>query len=310
LNSITVTPATATIIKGETQQFTATGNYSGGGNSNLTASALWTSSATTIATVNAGLATGADGGTVTITAASGNVSGSATLTVNSDGGGGGSGSGYGGGGGCGNGSSPIIIDTTGQGFQLTSLADGVQFDIAGNGKMPHLSWTAKGSRNAFLALDRNGNGKIDSGKELFGNYTEQPPSPDPNGYLALAVFDLSENGGNGNGVIDPGDAVYSKLLLWIDENHDGISQPNELHHLSDLGVYSLSLKYANSPYTDKFGNRFRYKGKVNPLGQPAGDDIDRTSYDVFFVTGGKKKNSATPSAGKSSARPSGTEACE
>ena len=184
---------------------------------------------------------------------------------------------------CGCGGSPIIIDTTGEGFQLTSEKDGVHFDIAGDGVKVQLSWTAAGSHNAFLALDR-GNG-ITSGKDLFDNYTPQPKSDDPNGYLALAVFDLPENGGNGNGVIDPGDAVYSKLLLWIDENHDGIAQPNELHHLPELGVYSLSLKYADSPYTDEFGNQFRYKGKVNPLGQPLRDNVDRTSYDVFFVMG-------------------------
>jgi hypothetical protein len=186
---------------------------------------------------------------------------------------------------CGCGGSPIIIDTNGEGFQLTSESDGVRFDIRGDGIPVQLSWTAKGSRNAFLALDRNGNGKIDNGKELFGNFTAQPKSDDPNGYLALAVFDKPENGGNGDGVIDKRDAVYSRLLLWIDENHDGISQPNELHHLEELGVYSLSLQYSNSPYTDVFGNQFRYKGKVNPLGQPRTDHADRASYDVFFVLG-------------------------
>ena len=133
-----------------------------------------------------------------------------------------------------------------------------------------------------MALDRNGNGRIDSGKELFGDFTEQPKSPNPNGYLALAEFDKPENGGNGDGVIDERDEVYSKLLLWIDGNQDGISQPNELHHLRELGVYSLSLKYSHSPYTDAFGNQFRYKERVNPLGQPPTDLANRISYDVFL----------------------------
>jgi hypothetical protein len=192
---------------------------------------------------------------------------------------------YGGGGGCGPcgcNSSPIIIDTNGEGFQLTSAPDGVRFDIQGNGIPVNIAWTARGSRNGFLALDRNGNGTIDSGKELFGNFTLQVQSADPNGYLALAEFDKAENGGNGDGVIDKRDAVYERLLLWIDENHDGISQSNELRHLADLGVYSLSLKYLDSPYTDAFGNQFRYKGRVNPLGEPTKDQVDRTSYDVFL----------------------------
>lgn len=167
-------------------------------------------------------------------------------------------------------------------FQLTSAEDGVWFDISGDGKPIQIAWTAPGSRNAWLALDRNHNGKIDSGKELFGNYTQQPPSPDPNGYLALAEFDKPENGGNGDGIIDSRDAVFSQLLLWIDENHDGISQPNELHHLPELGVFSISLQYRSEPFTDKYGNWFRYRGALNP--DPAdGESKDgRWTYDVFL----------------------------
>lgn len=179
--------------------------------------------------------------------------------------------------------SPIIIDTTGHGFRLTSNDSGVVFDIRGDGHPAKMSWTAADSGNAFLALDRNGNGKIDSGKELFGNFTAQPASADPNGYLALAEFDKPENGGNGDGIIDYHDAVYSKLLLWIDANHDGISQPNELHTLPGLGVYSISLKYREEPLTDRYGNRFRYRGVLNPNPLDGTSRDGRYTYDVFFV---------------------------
>jgi hypothetical protein len=75
---------------------------------------------------------------------------------------------------------------------LLLLSKGGLFDLAGTGRKYEISWTAPRSSNAFLVLDRNENGVIDDGTELFGDATPQPkpkPHQSRNGFLALAQYD-------------------------------------------------------------------------------------------------------------------------
>ncbi|HZQ17182.1 MAG TPA: hypothetical protein VFA90_00560 [Terriglobales bacterium] len=145
---------------------------------------------------------------------------------------------------------------------MTDARDGVYFDLLGNRRSVRLGWTAPEAQNGWLALDRNGNGKIDNGQELFGNMTSQPKSDNQNGFLALAVFDRTDHGGNGDGFIDAHDAIYTHLRVWIDKNHDGVSQPEELYTLPQVGIKRIELHYEISPFTDPYGNYFRLRSRI------------------------------------------------
>ena len=163
---------------------------------------------------------------------------------------------------------PIVVDVANDGFTLTSAANGVLFDVGGDGVEEQVAWTTAGDDDAWLVFDRNDDGVIDYGTELFSNLTPQTATSGRSGFLALAEFDKAENGGNADGKLSGGDAVYANLYLWRDTNHDGISDSGELYSLSTMNLAELTVSAQAWGATDQYGNVFQHKVVVsNSSGQ-------------------------------------------
>ncbi|WP_297922513.1 calcium-binding protein, partial [uncultured Campylobacter sp.] len=150
--------------------------------------------------------------------------------------------------------SPIVIDLNNDGINTLSLDYTRNFDLDNNGFAEATGWIQKD--DALLAYDRNGNGKIDNGSELFGdktisdNYYSYTNPKAKNGFSALKEFDT-----NNDGIIDKNDKDFDKLLLWQDKNSNTITDEGELIKLSDK-VKSIDLNYKEIS-TDNNGNSIR-----------------------------------------------------
>jgi hypothetical protein len=176
---------------------------------------------------------------------------------------------------------PILIDVLGNGFDLTNANHGVNFNN-GSGVILRTAWTSRQSDDAWLVLDRNGNGTIDDGTELFGNAAPQPSVTAPdlkNGFKALSEFDKALNGGNNDGIINRLDSVFNSLRLWQDRNHDGKSNPSELFTMQGVGLKSIDLDYKISKRRDNKGNTFKYRAKVRDKNDA---QLGRWAWDVFL----------------------------
>jgi hypothetical protein len=130
---------------------------------------------------------------------------------------------------------PIVLDLNGDGVQTLSLSQNIAFDIMASGQKVKTGWVS--AADGLLAMDRNQDGLINDGSELFGSATRLTDgSRAKDGYQALAQLDS-----NHDGQIDKSDAAFGALDVWVDANSDAVSQSSEIHTLASLGITSLSL---------------------------------------------------------------------
>ncbi|WP_431810124.1 calcium-binding protein [Jejubacter sp. L23] len=165
-------------------------------------------------------------------------------------------------------SSPIIIDLDGDGVETVAINHGVFFDHDGNRFAESTGWVAPD--DGLLVHDRNGDGVIDSGRELFGNNTLlQSGERAANGYQALKELDENQDG-----VIDHLDSAWQKLQIWQDSNSNGQVDEGELLSLDETGIASIGTDYTNSKYIDNQSNTHKQTGKITWQDGSTGQSAD------------------------------------
>ncbi|MCP3908454.1 MAG: hypothetical protein GY712_10615, partial [Oceanicoccus sp.] len=177
---------------------------------------------------------------------------------------------------------PITLDLDGDGLETVGTEAGVLFDHNADGIQTGTGWI--GADDGLLVLDHNGNGTIDNGTELFGDSTVTDSGTAETGFEALAALDS-----NADGVIDANDAQFADLQVWQDSNQDGISQADELHSLTDVGVESISLTHDDVSNDHGNGNAIMETGTFNYIdiqdiqGDVASLALASNSFNSHFI---------------------------
>jgi hypothetical protein len=185
---------------------------------------------------------------------------------------------------------PIVVSLDLQNpYRLTSIEDGVQFDIDADGDLDQVSWTEAGSDVAFLARDRNDDGRITDGRELISDHTIPGAK---NGFTALLALATAEINGERRAMLDGRNPLFSRMMLWADANHNGVSEEAELQSASQL-ISTIGLGYGRHHRRDQHGNESRHVGYVHVRTAPGlnrstipGYDVSRSRplYDVCLVS--------------------------
>jgi len=143
---------------------------------------------------------------------------------------------------------PLVIDLDSDGIETMNLHAGAAFDYNGDGFAELTGWIA--SHDGLLVMDRNCDGIINDGRELFGNDTIlKNGTKAANGFQVFAEVD-----NNHDGKIGAADPAFSQLRVWVDYDGDGYSSPEELRTLNELGIKSINLASTITNATDSQGN--------------------------------------------------------
>jgi hypothetical protein len=155
---------------------------------------------------------------------------------------------------------PLILDLNGDGIHTTDLNAPVFFDLDADGDADEITWTHPDTEEGILWLDLNHNRRVDDGSEIFGIGTTLPSGEKAtNGFEALQVYDDPAHGGNGDGRISAGDRIFGRLRVWVDRNHDGVSQDDELTSIHALRIHELFVNYVVDQTPDAYGNEHRFR---------------------------------------------------
>lgn len=180
---------------------------------------------------------------------------------------------------------PVIIDLDGAGIRLTSAENGVKIDLVGDGVAKQTAWTQAGSGTGILVEDKNRSGTIEIPQELVGGR-----GGPPNGFAALRAFDgfgdeqalRSGAHPNPDGKMDSRDAYYSRVIVWVDTNHNGIPEEAELESLAHAGIVSILTGYEDVSRPDGSGNLFRYYTQAYKTSKK-GVEVKRDVYVVALA---------------------------
>ena len=160
---------------------------------------------------------------------------------------------------------PIVIDLDGDGIQTVARgASDATFDLFGNGSAVQSGWIS--GQDGFLAVDSNGNGRIDGIGELFGGNAKGA------GFAKLASFDS-----NGDGLVDSGDTAFGELRIWVDADGSRQTEAGELRTLAEAGIAELKVAYVEVPFLDAQGNLHLERSSAT---MADGSSADMT--DVYF----------------------------